>query len=192
MSTDGPEPANPSWFEEHLAKNPLNRFSIYTDSQSKIVLRIGDEILANLEGWRSPNNATDIMRVHNDFWLWVLASYEVVRTMAQCRRCFSPRLTDEILQLRDRLRVVRVPFAKQELPLLKGQKPKDAEAVYSELSMSGIYRDPPDVKYRVRGEEVSGRGLVEHFGSLFRSITPEDVLADLRELYGPRRDAGDA
>ncbi len=171
--------------EKMLNDNPLIGFSVYTDSQSKTVQTLGREILDCLQAGISPDpeggsgsrcDGQVVMRAHGLSWLWVIGAYEVVRTMCQAERCFSPRVGAELKALKRRLAVVRMPFAKQELP----GKPVP---VRGEPSIYGIGDSPPDLRFEVEGQVVSVRELIGEFARVFGSITRADVLADHRATY---------
>ena len=53
---------------------------------------------------------------YGQFWLWVVGAFEVVRTMAGAKACFSQRVKDELGPLKKTLAFLRMPFAKQEYP----------------------------------------------------------------------------
>src|ERR1700687_2076506 len=61
-------------------------------------------------------HAPTFIIAYSHFWLWVLAAYEVTRTMHQARVCFSVPLGNRLGTLKKQLSQLRVPFAKQELP----------------------------------------------------------------------------
>jgi hypothetical protein len=173
--------------EKLLNDNPLIGFSIYTDIQSNTARTLGREILDCLQTGISPEpNGGDgsrcdgqtVMRAHGLFWLWVLGAYEVVRTMCQAKQCFTPAAAAQIKALERLLWLLRIPFAKQELP---GKK----APVHAELSIYGVRHSPPDLLYAVKDQVVSARDLIEQFASVFAGIERSDVLADHRTAYLP-------
>ncbi|QEG26938.1 hypothetical protein GobsT_16860 [Gemmata obscuriglobus] len=125
--------------EDMLNNNPLVIFSIYVDSQSRIIRELGVEILARLDTGISPNVETgkgavlsiDISCCYGRIWLWVIGAYEIVRTMCQAKQCFSQRVVQELHGLKHRLGFLRMPFAKQEL---RGK----SVPVHAENSIAGI------------------------------------------------------
>jgi hypothetical protein len=161
-------------------------FSIYTDIQSKTIQSLGCEILECLQSGISPDpnggagskcDGQTVMRAHGLFWLWVLGAYEVVRTMCQAKHCFTPAAATQIKVLERSLWLLRIPFAKQELP---GNK---TVPVYAELSIYGTRHSPPDLQYSVKGEVVSARDLIEQYAAVLADIERSDIVADHRTSY---------
>ena len=114
--------------------------------------------------------------VYAKFWLWVLGAYEVVRTMCEAEQCFSAGVRDQLRDLKQRLTLLRIPFAKQELP---GKKiPVNAEP--SPCTMGG---SPPDYKFRVKDQMLSVRDSIHQFGAVLSGIKRTDVLAHHRTTY---------
>lgn len=173
---------NDAEVQEFLAENPLIRFSMYTDIQSKAVIDFGRAIIRDLDGLVDADSRGDgvngmrIPRVYGHFWLWVLGAYEIVRTMIAARQCFSAEFVLGLQPLKRKLAVIRVPFAKQER---RGK----SIPVGSEPSISTITWDPPDFRFDLYGEALSIRQLVEEFEATFAAVTPSDVLADHRTMY---------
>lgn len=176
-----------SIIEDMINKNPLIVFSVYTDIQSRTIQRLGHEILTCLEGGIVPDNGTGqgtvcggevISRGYGQLWLWVIGAYEVVRTMCQAEQCFSPRVRDELKALKQRLAVIRMPFAKQELP-------GKSVPVRGEPSIYGVGDSPPDLRFEIEGQVISVRELIGEFARVFESITSADVLAGQRTTYPP-------
>src|SRR5687767_1566334 len=98
---EGPTPPYPSrpplrmnrQIDQLLSKHPLLKFSLYTDVQVGLLRERGMEIIALLDDACGPDSSCDadaMMRIYGCFWLWVLGSYEVVRTMDEARSCFAP------------------------------------------------------------------------------------------------------
>lgn len=172
--------------EEMLNKNPLFVFSIYTQIQSTTLQALGREILACLDRGITSGSSTDegikcsddvINQGYGQFWLWVPGAYEVVRTMCQAEKCFSPPVAEELKTLKAKLAALRMPFAKQELP------DKKNVPVRAEPSISGIGVMPPDLMFEVEGRKLSARELIHEFATIFGRITRADVLADHRDTY---------
>jgi hypothetical protein len=173
--------------EKILNKNPLTVFSVYTDIQCRTVQTLGREILLCLDVGITPDAGTGqgticggdvINRGYGQFWLWVLGAYEIVRTMCQAEKCFSPRVANELKGFKRKLAILRMPFAKQELP------GKDVP-VRAEPSIYGIGDSPPDLRFDVEGQVLSVRELIGEFAAVFGGITRADVLADHRTIYLP-------
>ena len=173
-----------SILDKMLHSNPLILFSVYTDIQSKTVRELGREVLESLDSGITPNPdiaggiicSTEVThRGYGQFWLWILAAYEVVRTMCQAEKCFSPHLAGELKELKQKLATLRIPFAKQELP---GQK----SPVGGEPSIAGINLTPPDILFQVKGQVLSARTLISEFAAVFQGISRGDIVASHRAL----------
>jgi hypothetical protein len=171
--------------EELLNNHPLAQFSVYTDGQSRVVRELGQEILRDLVSGIHPDDGSGkgmvcetevVARGYSQFWLWVLGAYEVVRTMCQAERCFSSRLGTELKVLKQRLTVIRIPFAKQELP---GRR----IPVRAEPSIYRIVDSPPDLRFEVDDRVISAAELICEFARVFAGITRADVLNDHRTHY---------
>jgi hypothetical protein len=167
-------------FDDYVVKHPLVRFSVYTEIQSSTILELGKQILSDMDdhlctGGRSVDGPT-MNRVNGSFWLWVLGAYEIVRTATQAKKCFSPSFYADLHCLKKTLSILRMPFAKQELP---GKK----EPVASELSIYNILFTPPDLQFEIEGTILSIRDVIGKFREVFESIKAEDILADHRTSY---------
>jgi hypothetical protein len=168
----------PNEIEEYVAAHPLMRFSIYTNSQAYFLLSESEKLLDQLESAFGESTACGltIQAAYGTFWLWTLGAYEVVRTMDRHKRCFSPRLTGLITRCLTTLTLLRIPFAKQQLP---GKK----IPIAAEASMSGIDSANKDISYTIAERKITMRETIAEFRDLIQSITPDDVLADLRDSY---------
>jgi len=171
--------------EEMLNQNPLVAFSLYTDIQCRTLQILGEEILACLDAGIEPDGGTGrgticngevIDRGYGQFWLWVLGTYEVVRTMCQAEQCFSQPVADNLRALKRRLADLRIPFAKQGL---RGKR----VPVHAEPSIYGIVDSPPDLHFEEKGQVISARELIGEFAVVMGSIMRGDVLADHRTTY---------
>jgi hypothetical protein len=177
--------------EKMLNENPLTIFSIYTDGQWKTVHDLGlgiiqclDQSITNGDGTTMVTvDGSGFSRSYNQFWLWTLAAYEIVRTMCQAKQCFSDRLVSELAKLENELRLIRVVLAKQEVPWKRGERSNKKAPVSYEASVHLIRHSPPDLIFKVQGQEISARGLIEQFARVFSGITRADVLADHRTSY---------
>ncbi len=80
--------------DKMLNENPLIAFSVYTHIQVEIVRDLGRQILEILDNAFKPGVAegNSVNRSYGLFWLWILGSYEVTRTMTQADSCFSNAL----------------------------------------------------------------------------------------------------
>lgn len=171
--------------EDMLNKNPLVLFSIYTDVQSRTIRELGREIVTCFEeGITTPDESGKgivcgghvMNRGYGQFWLWVIGAYEIVRTMCQAERCFSPVLAAELKVLKRQLSVIRMPFAKQELP-------GKSAPVRGEPSVYGIGHSPPDLKFKVNDQVISAQELISDFDRVFTGIRRADILSDHRGTY---------
>ena len=126
------------------------------------------------------NDGTVLNRVYGQFWLWVLAAYEIVRTMCQARACFSDRLAGRLAALKTQVAELRIPFAKQEYPGVRGV-PIEAEA-----SISGWDAATKDITFEVGGKDISARALVTEFDEVIATVQPADVLH--RHGWSPKHD----
>lgn len=163
-----------------LEENPLIGFSMYTHSQVQALKFIAAELRKTLGeafvgkqeiGYDKFNNGYGL------FWVWVLGAYEVTRTMARAKGCFSQVTKDRLSTLLAELAIIRMPFAKQELQGCR--KPIGAEA-----SVSGFDFETKDMLFDINGTTVSVRKLLSRFEQVMASITRQDVLLDHRESYG--------
>jgi hypothetical protein len=163
--------------DQLLSKHPLLKFSLYTDVQVGLLRERGMEIIALLDdacGQDSSCDADAMMRIYGCFWLWVLGSYEVVRTMDEARSCFAPALAERLNAFKRTVGKLRMPFAKQEY----GRGRTNARPISAEASIYSI--ESRDFIFEVRGTSMSIRGLVTEFESLMAGIRPSDVLHDHR------------
>jgi len=171
--------------EEYYNKNPLIFFSVYTDTQYKIVRSLGGDIVRCLEETISIDESGTVNTrltgeftddAYEKFWLWILGAYEVVRTMAQAKACFIDDVPQKLEELKQTLAVLRMPFAKQEPKGVKG-------AVSAELSIYSICGSPPDYQFRVGEQVVSVRELIGNFNEVLGSIKREDIVARHQDSY---------
>jgi len=96
-----------------LDKEPLILFSLYTAGQVRTLQDVGKELLSLLESTIVPKSidGASFNRAYGLFWLWVLGAYEVTRTMCQAKACFSRDLSMKLAGLKQRLSILRMPFA---------------------------------------------------------------------------------
>lgn len=155
-----------------VAADSLDKFSVYSSMQVKKVNAVGDEILAHLpDVWRV---AGTMNAVYGSFWLWTLGAYEILRTMVQARDCFSDVTQRKLKRLRDELRTIRVPFAKQEMP----GRPVPIAA---EASIAGFGPDQDDLIFIVGTLRISAKAIIWAFRETMSGIHLEDVLKDHRQ-----------
>lgn len=171
--------------EKMLTENPLIGFSVYTHIQSKTLQTLRQEIIQCFEAGMytlSGDGETPcvdgelVNRAYGLFWLWVLGAFEIVRTMCQAEQCFSSRVIGDLKDIKRRLALLRMPFAKQELA-------GKSVPVGAEPSIYRIVGSPPDFWYQVSGQEFSVRQLLDEFAIVLSKINRSDVLANHRTSY---------
>ncbi|MBL1435795.1 MAG: hypothetical protein COB08_006300 [Rhodobacteraceae bacterium] len=150
-----------------IDENPLLSFSLYTSAQVQTLRNVGEELIGSSENWT--DTITDLQRVYDFFWLWVLGAYEVVRTMSQNKECFSTSVREQIVEQKRALATIRMPFAKQEL---KG----NGKPVYSELSVKGINKG---MVFVISGETYNSTTVVESFLGFIDGIKTGDVINEI-------------
>ena len=165
-----------------LAESPLMLFSLYTETQSRAVRKKGLQILGELDNGIRKNDTGGItvseVSTQDEFWFWILGAYEVVRVMALNKDkqvkgpYFSKRVTNAIVELRKRLTIYRIPFAKQQVNQ-EGTSPRNVRA---ELSIVSWSSDPGDFAYKIDGRLYWVREIVEEFERVFSAITREDIF----------------
>ena len=160
-----------------LNENPLIKFSIYTSIQAKMLIDFGRQILGKMNVGISPGKVDGriFQETYGMFWLWVLGSYEVVRTMSQHSECFDESTQELIKKIKKVLHRVRIPFAKQELA--GGSKNKIY--IYGELSVIGIDTDNKDFSYEIAENTVSTRTTINDFETFVNSISRENIISEL-------------
>ncbi len=107
-------------------------------------------------------------RVYGQFWLWVVGAFEVVRTMAGAKACFSQRVKDELGPLKKTLAFLRMPFAKQEYP-------GGGKKIGTEASVSDVHKEERDISYRVEDEVFSVRETLRQFEAVMGGIRRQSV-----------------
>jgi len=163
-------------------EQPLVIFSVYTHIQAEITRGLGRDVLATLDAAFGPNgvDGSGFNRAYGQFWLWVLAAYEIVRTMYQSKGCFSDRLVRRLGEFKKRIAELRIPFAKQEYPG-KRDRPIQAEA-----SIYDVDAGAKDISFEVRGQVISARALLAEFEELVSTADAGDVLH--RHGWSPEHD----
>ena len=156
-----------------LRENPLIAFSVYTHIQADITRGLGRDVARTLDAAFGQQTSVDggaFNRAYGQFWLWVLAAYEVVRTMSQWKACFSDRFAAKLATFKKHVAELRIPFAKQEYAGRHG-KPIEAEA-----SVYSVDAGAKDIKFEVKGHIISARSLLAEFEDLVATVEPTDVL----------------
>ena len=101
-----------------MARYPLISFSWYLSGRVNCVLELGEEIVENLDLAFS-GSAVDgerFGRADMLMWFWTLGAYEVVRTMCQAEKCFTPELHAQLCSVKKDLAWTRMAAAKMEKP----------------------------------------------------------------------------
>lgn len=156
---------------------PLMRFSPYTHGQVSTIVQLGNDIRALLD--RSVQGSTvehdgGFLRAYGYFWLWILGSYEVTRTMCQAKTCFSADFAEQVCGFKKRVSVLRMPFAKLELPGVK-------RPIVAEAAVHNVDVETKDIHFEVKGEILSARTFIADFERLASSVKPTDVI---KSIYG--------
>ncbi len=163
--------------DKMLSENPLVAFSVYTHSQVQTIRGLRGEITDVLDKSMTAGtlDAEGFQRVYALFWLWVLGAYEVTRTMVQAKSCFPEPLVEKIILFRKRISLLRMPFAKQEYP------GNNKAPIQAEASVYGVDTSNMDFTFKVKGNVLSVRELLNEFESIFTSISIEDIHCDHRQ-----------
>ena len=127
---------------------PLVKFSFYTKIQSKIIIRLGDEIIGLSNKAFIENNAIDgscFKEIYGKFWLWVIGAYEIIRTMCDPlkKSVWVEKKFRELNSYKLKLAEIRMPFAKQ---VLRGTN----NPIYGENSVHGFDRENKDFIYKIK------------------------------------------
>ncbi len=169
---------NPSSSEIEL-RDLLSNFSFYLSGRVNVLCMFAEEIIENLDtGFSaSPVQGGRIERAESLMWLWVLGAYEVVRTMVQAEKCFSPSAMEHFRTLKKSLAAVRMPASKMEkqgkrIPVNSNRSPAGWDVENRDL----LVNDPDD-------PEVSARRLFNDFDETFLSLRKADILARHEDSY---------
>jgi hypothetical protein len=170
MSTGSP-------IDEMFRQAPLMSFSAYSHGQVQTLGRLSEEIVGLLDESIEGQNidGAGFQRIYGLFWLWVLGSYEVTRTMSEYKTCFSNRLNTEVALFKERVSVLRMPFAKLQF------QGRDRRPINGEASIYGVDLQNKDLSFNVEGKVESVRALLAEFAFLTQRIEPADVLHDQRD-----------
>ena len=169
---------NPSPAEMDL-RDPLSTFSFYLSGRVNVLCGFADEIIENLdEGFLASSvDGGRISRAESLMWLWILGAYEIVRTMVQAEKCFSPEALKKLRVLKKSLSVVRMPASKMEkqgkrVPVTSNRSPAGWNVENKDL----LVNDP-------EGDDISARELFSNFDKTFCSIRKSDILARHEDTY---------
>jgi hypothetical protein len=113
-------------------------------------------------------------KAYGHFWLWVLSSFEISRTMCQYKHCFSPQLSERICAFKKQISKLRMPFSKLEPRGIR--KPIFAEGTVRKFDLN-----TKDFIFEIENEDISLRNSINEFNSIFNSITIGDVIGS---IYG--------
>lgn len=160
-----------------LKRAPLMRFSTYSQVQIEALRRLSAEIRELLDNSISEGamDAPGFQRTYGLFWLWVLGSYEMTRTLSEYKECFSERFQVEIAKFKGSISVLRIPFAKQQFQG-RGRRPISGEA-----SVYGSDSTKKDLSFQIDGKKIWVRSMLAEFDSFVGAVTIDDVLGDLRD-----------
>lgn len=161
-----------------MNNSPLEKFSYYSKIQSDFLSRFSQEIFNDLEaavGTDSSIDCTDFNNIWGRIWLWVLGSYEIVRSMDQYRSCFSERVHPIIKETKSTLANLRIPMAKQEK---RGNK----KGTVYEPSVASIDLENKDFGYEVNGGVLYFREIVRSYSGLIEELHDNDVLCSLDSI----------
>ena len=159
--------------DQYLAERPLMDFSVYTNIQIEILDKMETTIV---DMFNNRKDAYVIMDIYGSFWLWTLGAYEIVRTMAQAKSCFSIKVNKRVLHYKRKIAKIRVPFAKQEY---QGKN----RPIFNEASISGMDIKKGDMFFTVEGVEYSIRTLMKEFRDLMASIKGSDIIQRHEDSY---------
>lgn len=170
---------NPTW-EQVVERDPLIAFSFYLDGRKNVLLSIAEEIVENLDhAFSGPViDGGHLNRAESLMWLWTLGAYEVVRTMWQAKRCFSPRAVDELRQIKKTLSAIRMPAAKMEKPGRNAPVTSDRSPSAWDIPNRDIFVNDPESTLA-----ISARFILGEFDRVFTSLTKDDVLAKHETSY---------
>ena len=170
---------NPS-SEEVALRDPLFTFSPYLSGRVTTLCHFANEILECLDSAFGAESIdmTHFFRAEGLMWLWLLDSYEVVRTMLQAERCFSERVRGELRNLKRPLAAARMPAAKMEkagkkVPVTSERSPAGMDVATQDL----LVNDPDDV------DTISARWLIGEFDRVFTSIGKADIKCRHEDSY---------
>lgn len=165
-------------FDELLKQNPEFHFSTYTHLQVLTVRKLGQAINKQLDTMLATEDVVDgdINEVYGQFWLWVIGSYEIIRTMSQAKKCFSTNLNTSLASVKANLSKIRMPFAKQEY---KGK----SKPIRNEASISSFNHKTRDFAFSIGDDQIWARDLIGEFDNIFKNMEAKDIVGDHRSSY---------
>jgi hypothetical protein len=157
--------------EERIEREPLLKYSFYLSSKNNLLLDVLDEIFKKLDtGFSEKSIYADIVSDASVLtWFWTLGAYEMIRTMAKTKDCFSANINEKINALKQALAKARMPSSKMEK---KGQKiPVNSNRNFDgwDIPQKDLFIGDPD-------SPISARELFVLYDSTMSSITKQDVL----------------
>jgi hypothetical protein len=156
---------------------PLMGFSIDTHTQVNTLKQLSASILSDLDSSMGTDTIdfTVFNNVYGMFWLWVLGSYEVVRTIDQAHKCLSDPFAKKVHSFKKKIAKLRIPFAKQEYEGAKSKQP-----IHGETSIYGVDTKAHDFFFKVKEDIFSVRAILAEFCQLFEEISQKDILENHR------------
>jgi hypothetical protein len=157
--------------EERVEREPLLKYSFYLSSKNILLLDVLDEIIEKLDtGFSEKSVNADIISDASVLtWFWTLGAYEMIRTMAQTKDCFSANINVKINVLKQVLAKARMPSSKMEK---KGRK----VAINSNRSFDGWDITKKDLLIGDPDSPISARELFVLYDNTLSSITKYDIL----------------
>jgi hypothetical protein len=169
--------------EKLLAGNPLIRYSIYTQIQFQSLKLVREKLRALKPIRTGPDEyrAENFPEYNALFWLWTLGAFECLRTMGQHKDCFESPLQDKLKEMKNKVALLRVPFAKQEL---KGEKTfQKPSEFYDENSVTGV---ETGYVFTIGGKRIDSEVLMDEVISFFENIKQTDILQPMPVAQRPR------
>lgn len=165
-------------FDEFLKENPDVNFSIYTHIQVVTIRKLGQVIIKQLDTMLANEGIVDgdINELYGQFWLWVVGSYEVIRTMSQANGCYSTSVNKSLSSVKANLSKIIMPLAKQEY---KGKK----EPIRNGASLSSFNHEKRDFAFTIGKNGILVRELIGEFDDIFQNMEAKDVVNDHRSSY---------
>lgn len=165
--------------KKRYEENPLMVFSLFMPRYVNIVKNLGKEILSELSDKPSKKDESktvkrEVWESTDKFWLFVLSSYEVLRTLCQNKNCFKENMAEKICCYKKIINEIRIPFAKLEVA---GKK---EIPVYYENCIYSISNY--DFCYKIKTKIVSARELITGYLSLMDEIQLSDITESYDEL----------
>lgn len=150
--------------------SPLIAFSPASHMHYQCLLEAAKEIRTALKNaWeREGVMKSSPHLVYGKFWLWVLGSYEVTRTLRAQTAKEYPLLSARFREFEVYIKGLRIPMAKQEFA---GQGGSAWRATFAD----SFSFDPSDIHFSVKDEKYSALDAMDRFEKVMGSFTFEDV-----------------